>query len=161
MEKKIRTKIDDYTSEFKTHIKQLINTNEYSILDKDGKDITNKIIETIYDFHSLDLSKDDFQKRKRTKNSIPNYERCCALRLNGERCTRKKKEGEEFCGTHLKGKPYGVIEDSPAVEKIKIAIWIEEIAGIHQYVDEQGNIYDTSDILQSVKPPRIIGKKEK
>ena len=159
MEKKLRSKIDEYTLEFKKNIKSFINDNEHSIVDKNGQNITNSALEFIYDFHSLDLSKDDFQKRKRTKNTIPNYERCCALRLNGERCTRKKKEKEEFCGTHLKGKPYGIVEESQAVEKTKIAIWVEELGGIHQYVDEAGNIYATEDILQSVKQPRVIGKK--
>ncbi len=159
MEKKLRLKIDEYTLEFKKNIKTFINDNEHLIVDKNGKDITNTALEFIYDFHSLDLSKDDFQKRKRTKNVIPNYERCCALRLNGERCTRKKKDKDEFCGTHLKGKPYGIVEESQVVEKNKIAVWVEEIGGIHQYVDEIGNIYATEDILQSVKQPRVIGKK--
>ena len=159
MEKKLRLKIDDYTLDFKKNIKSFINDNEHTIVDKHGNNITNTALEFIYDFHSLDLTKDDFQKRKRTKNIIPNYERCCALRLNGERCTRKKKDKEEFCGTHLKGKPYGIVEESQVVEKTKIAIWVEEIGGIHQYVDEIGNIYATEDILQSVKQPRVIGKK--
>ena len=59
----------------------------------------------------------------------------------------------------LKGKPYGIIEETQAIEKNKIAIWVEDLGGIHQYVDESGNIYSTEDILQSVKQPRIIGKK--
>jgi hypothetical protein len=159
MEKKIRSKTNTYIVDFKNAIQKYIHENKYIIHDANGKDCTNTTLEYIFDFKSLDLSKDDFQKRKRTKNIIPNYERCCALRLNGDRCTRKKKEGEDFCGTHLKGKPYGIIEETQAVEKNKIAIWVEENGGIHQYVDEQGNIYATDDILQSVKHPRIIGKK--
>jgi hypothetical protein len=159
MEKKIRGKTNAYILDFKNAINTYIHDNKYTINDATGKDCTNTTLEFIYDFKGLDLSKDDFQKRKRTKNVIPNYERCCALRLNNERCTRKKKEGEEFCGTHLKGKPYGVIEETQAVEKNKVAIWVEELGGIHQYVDEEGNIYATDDILQSVKHPRIIGKK--
>lgn len=159
MEKKVRTKIDEYILGFKQNIKEIIDKNEFVILNKNGDDVTNTTVEMIYDFKQLDLTKDDFQKRKRTKNTIPNYERCCALRLNGDRCTRKKKDKEEFCGTHLKGKPYGIIEETQAVEKNKIAIWVEDIGGIHQYVDDNGNIYSTEDILQSVKQPRIIGKK--
>jgi hypothetical protein len=159
MEKKIRGKTNAYILDFKNAINTYIHDNKYTISDATGKNCTNTTLEFIYDFKALDLSKDDFQKRKRTKNVIPNYERCCALRLNSERCTRKKKDGEEFCGTHLKGKPYGVIEETQAVEKNKVAIWVEEIGGIHQYVDEEGNIYATDDILQSVKHPRIIGKK--
>ena len=157
MEKKLRTKIDEYMLDFKKNIQTLIN--EKSIIDKNGTDVKNQIIEQIYDFKSIEINKDDFQKRKRTKNIIPNYERCCALRLNGNRCTRKKKDKEEFCGTHLKGKPYGIIEETQAIEKVKIAIWVEDIGGIHQYIDAEGNIYSAEDIQQSVKQPIIIGKK--
>jgi hypothetical protein len=159
MEKKVRTKIDDYVLAFKQNIKDIIDKYECVILNKEGKDITNTTIEMIYDCKQLDLTKDDFQKRKRTKNIIPNYERCCALRLNGDRCTRKKKDKEEFCGTHLKGKPYGIIAETQAVEKNKIAVWVEDIGGIHQFIDNTGNIYSTEDILQSAKNPRIVGRK--
>ena len=95
MEKKVRSKIDDYILNFKKNIKDIIDKNDCVILNKEGKDITNTTIEMIYDFKQIDLTKDDFQKRKRTKNVIPNYERCCALRLNGDRCTRKKKDKED------------------------------------------------------------------
>ena len=82
MEKKVRTKIDEYILGFKQNIKDIIDKNEYTILNKQGADVTNTTIEMIYDFKQLDLTKDDFQKSKRTKNVIPNFERCCALRLN-------------------------------------------------------------------------------
>jgi len=65
----------------------------------------------IFDYETLVLDPDNFKKRKRIKNSIPNYERCCALRCDNDRCTRKKKKNEYFCGTHSKGTPYGTIED--------------------------------------------------
>ena len=48
-------------------------------------------------------------ERRRRKIVIESNERCCALRSNGSRCTRRKKDGnEKFCGTHIKGTPHGI-----------------------------------------------------
>ena len=157
MEQKIKQKIIDHTLEFKKNIQDWLTSNKAEIISKDGNK-TNNFLEHIYDFPTLELSKIDFQKRTRTKNNIPNYDRCCALRLNGERCTRKKREGIEYCGTHLKGVPYGIIEDKPSTETKKLDIWLEEINGINQYIDENGNVYSTEDINHSIKSPRIIYK---
>ena len=55
------------------------------------------------------LSKEDFQKRKRVKNVVPQFERCGAKRANGEQCTRRKKDDSCFCGTHVKGTPHGEV----------------------------------------------------
>jgi hypothetical protein len=159
MEKNIIAKINKNSSELKKNMIDWIKKNNVNISDDTGRDKTNEFIEHISDFPTIQLTKDDFKRRTRIKTVIPNYERCCALRLNGDRCTRKKKDKEEFCGTHLKGKPYGIIEETQALEKNKTAIWVEDIGGIHQYIDADGNIYSTEDILQSVKHPRIIGKK--
>lgn len=156
MEQKIKNKLVEYNLEFKKNIQEWLKTNQAEIISKDGIK-TNSFLEYIYDFPTLELSKIDFQKRTRTKNNIPNYERCCALRLNGERCTRKKRDGIEYCGTHLKGVPYGIIEEKTHESK-KLEIWLEEINGIHQYIDDIGNVYSTEDITHSVKCPRIISK---
>ena len=157
MEQKIKQKLADYTLEFKKNVQEWLKENNAEVVGKDGIK-TNSFLEHIYDFPTLELSKLDFQKRTRTKNNIPNYERCCALRLNGERCTRKKRDGNEYCGTHLKGVPYGIVEQKPFAESKRLDIWLEEINGINQYIDEDGNVYSTEDITQSVKSPRIINK---
>ena len=157
MEQKFKTKVSDYTCNLKKNIQEWFKTHDAEIIDKNGNK-TNAFIEYIYDFPPLDITKHDFQKRTRTKNNIPNYDRCCALRLNGEQCTRKKRVGIEYCGTHVKGVPYGIVENTPAIEMKRLDIWLEEINGIHQYIDDKGNIYATEDIVQSVKQPRIISK---
>ena len=158
MEQKLKQRVADYLVDYKQHIQEWIKKNNTEIMDNNGSNKTNAFLEYIYDFPPLEISKHDFQKRLRTKNNIPNYERCCALRLNGERCTRKKKDKSEFCGTHLKGIPYGSIEEKPATETIKVEVWLEEINGIHQYIDKNGLVYSTEDIHNSVKKPRIIAK---
>jgi hypothetical protein len=155
MEQKIKQRIQEYSSKYKNDINDWIKKNNIQIKNDQGEPYINNFLEFIYDYPTFELSKQDFQKRTRAKNNIPNYERCCALRLNGERCTRKKKN-ENFCGTHIKGIPYGSIEDKQNTTNVKIDIWLEEINGIYQYIDENKNVYSTEDINNSIKNPRII-----
>lgn len=155
MERSIKQKIDAFSMKFKHSMKEWLN--EHSVLDNQGNDKTRDLIQFIYDFETLVLEEDDFKKRKRIKIQIPNYERCCALRCNNERCTRKKKKECNYCGTHNKGTPYGTIEDISTLNKVtKISIWLEEINGIHQYIDENNNVYSTEDMNSGINPPRII-----
>ena len=44
----------------------------------------NELVQFIYDYPQLSFLPQDFQKRKRVKNIVPFFERCCALRANGE-----------------------------------------------------------------------------
>lgn len=155
MERSIKQKIDTFSLEFKNSMKEWLK--HHSILDKDGNDLKHEFIQYIFDYETLSLEQDDFKKRKRIKNQIPNYDRCCALRSNNERCTRKKKKDCNFCGTHNKGTPYGTIEDISKFSKVtKISIWLEEINGIHQYIDENNNVYSTEDMNSGINPPRVI-----
>ena len=60
----------------------------------------------------MELTQEDFVKRKRIKNSVPLYERCMALKSNGKQCTRRKKGNCKFCGTHIKGTQNGVVNNT-------------------------------------------------
>jgi hypothetical protein len=160
MEQKIKLRLKDYFIKYKDDIQKWITDNNIEIKNKNGEPCINTFLEFIYDYPHIEISKQDFQKRTRAKNNIPNYERCCALRLNGERCTRKKKNNE-FCGTHIKGIPYGSIQEKQQNADIKIDVWIEEINGIYQYIDAKGNVYSTEDITENIHNPRIICKYKK
>ena len=89
---------------------------------------------------------------------IPQYERCCANRANGEQCTRRKQIGLNFCGTHQKGTPHGIVsnEINENPEQKKIEIFIKEIKGIHYYLDNNKNVYKTEDILSNKFNPAVI-----
>ena len=50
----------------------------------------NHLIQYMNDFPCLS-SKEDFQKRKRVKNSVPDYNRCIALKCNGKDVAESKK----------------------------------------------------------------------
>ena len=154
MERKIIEKIQTHNENFKNSIKIWVEEN--NSMDFDCK---SDLLKFIYDFDGITLTKEDFVKRKRTKSSVPTYLRCNAKRACGEQCTRKKKEDSIFCGTHDKNRPHGVISDINTEQTMnKNYVWIQEINGIHYYIDDFSNIYKTEDILENKPNPKIIAK---
>ena len=119
----------------------------------------NSLMQYIYDYERLSLNKDDFLKRKRVKNVVPYFDRCCAIRASGEQCTRRKKEGCEYCGTHMKGTPHGLVENEENKQTTqKIEVWAQEILGIVYYIDKFGNVYQAEDIVNNKTNPKVIAK---
>lgn len=158
MEKRLNKKIETYVTSFKDGIRDKINQLEFSEAVK-----TNELVEFVYDYTRLSLMKDDLVKRKRIKNAIPQMNRCSAKRANNEQCTRRRKEGCEFCGTHTKGTPHGLAQacDSSVESTHKVEVIAEEIGGIVYYIDAFYNVYNTEDIMEGKQNPRIIAKYEK
>ena len=155
MEKRLTKKCDEHLSNFKDKIKLWFEENNAQV---EGDQTTNDFLNFIYDFNGLTLNKEDFLKRKRIKSMVPQYERCCANRANGEQCTRRHGLGANFCGTHQKGTPHGVInmEVNTAQEYTKIELSIKEIKGIHYYIDDDKNVYKPEDVLSNKINPAII-----
>jgi hypothetical protein len=160
MEKNIRNKIANYECEFKNNLKKWLLENDASIICGNTSDKTNDFIHHLSDFPRLELGAQDFQKRKRIKNNVPDYNRCIAMKCNGERCSRKQKhDGTQFCGTHIKGAPHGTFTSNQETNKKRqVNLRLQEINGISRYIDENKNIYCTQDIIDKVNPPKIIGK---
>ena len=157
MENRISRKVDHHITSFKEDIKKWFDQNNSDISGDSNK---NSFLQFIFDYDALSLSKDDFTRRKRIKNIVPLQIRCCAKRANGEQCTRRKKEGEEYCGTHIKGTPYGVAESEKNENTYikKKEIWVQEIKGIQYFIDNEYNIYLHEDILNNRHNPTIVGK---
>jgi hypothetical protein len=154
MEKRINKSIEGYIVSFKDNIKQKINE-----LQIDDKKKVNDLLEYIYDYKRLSLTKDDFVKRKRIQNSIPQSNRCNAKRANNEQCTRRRKDGSEYCGTHTKGTPNGFLQEDICDDcNKKLEVVAHEIDGIVYYIDEYKNVYRTEDILNEKINPQIIAK---
>lgn len=107
MEKRIGKRIEQHQLDFKNVIKSYLDKNGCKV-SNEKEDITSDFLKFVFDFENMTLSKDDFRKRKRIKNQVPQYERCTARRANGEQCTRRRKDGACLCGTHIKGTPHGV-----------------------------------------------------
>ena len=157
MEKRVQLKIDCYLNNFKEHLIEIIHDSD-SIPAPSKKNL----IHEIKTHPSLILTNEDFIKRKRVKNSVPYFERCIAKRADGEQCTRRRKDLEQFCGTHLKGAPHGTIENTSKESNItKITVWQQEIKGIIYYIDNNNNVYCTEDIYNNAENTKIIAKYEK
>tara|TARA_B100000902_G_scaffold261441_1_gene247742 strand:+ start:496 stop:1020 length:525 start_codon:yes stop_codon:yes gene_type:complete len=159
MERRLTTKVQNYQLDFKNAIKDWVDEQKATISSGDT-DKTSDFLKFVFDFTNLTLSKEDFRKRKRTKNQVPQYERCTARRANGEQCTRRKREGSCFCGTHIKGTPHGIIDSAEEETKktVKIEVWVQDIQGINYYIDAENNVYMPDDILSNSTAPRKIGK---
>ena len=112
-------------------------------------------------------------KIKRKRKIIPKDQCCLGRKQFGEQCTRRKKMGSEFCGSHMKSLPYGRIDDKKEfLCKVKgkrgrkkkktlledndeyIQTWIDSDLGDKYLIDKYNTVY--SNDLQS---PKIIGKK--
>ena len=90
---------------------------------------------------------------------VPVYERCCAKRASGEQCTRRKKDECQYCGTHSKGTPHGMMSDKEPVSTTrKVDVNAIDVKGIVYYLDNVGNVYDTEDVISNNNNPRVIAK---
>tara|TARA_X000000950_G_scaffold159369_2_gene195232 strand:+ start:29612 stop:30160 length:549 start_codon:yes stop_codon:yes gene_type:complete len=164
MERKLNNKLQLWCKKFKDDVigeiqKIYLNgQNDNDLSNEKNKQVLD-LIQMIYDYENIKINTNDLQKRKRVKNVVPLYERCHALRANLEQCTRKKRKGECFCGTHMKGCPHGTIENSKEIdenEKIQVSIWAQDIKGIIYYIDENNNVYEPNDIMKAIDNPRRI-----
>jgi hypothetical protein len=155
MEKRLNKKLELWITGFKDNIRE-----KASQIGISKNDQTNQLIQYIYDYDRLTFGKEDFQKRKRVKNVVPFFDRCCAKRASNEQCTRRKKDGIEYCGTHMKGTPHGIIdnqnESKPNTQKIEV--WAQDIQGIVYYIDKAFNVYQAEDIVINKLNPKIIAK---
>jgi len=156
MERRLNKKAETYISTFKDNIKE--KASQLGLL----KDLPqgNALVQYIYDYERLTFDKEDFQKRKRVKHFVPHFDRCIAKRASCEQCTRRKKEGHEYCGTHIKGTPHGVVDsqNETKVTTQKVEVWVQEIQGIVYYIDKNNNVYQAEDIMLNKTNPKIIAK---
>ena len=155
MERRLNKKFEDYITSFKNDIRDKINTIQFEETEK-----INELMGYVYDYERLVFKKEDISKRKRVKNTIPETNRCNARRANNEQCTRRKKEGCEYCGTHIKGTPHGLISELLHSSEMthKVEIIAQEIGGIVYYIDDRENVYNTEDVMNSKENPGIIAK---
>lgn len=171
MEDKINSKIINIVNDFKLFASNEI-TNSFGHLPTECE----HILDIIQKYEYVPLNGSDFQKRMRATNSIPLSNRCCAKLANNKQCTRRTKVGN-FCGTHQKGIPNGLIcedtiqeqpnnNDSVSSEKNneeskQVKVWKQDIRGILCYIDDNKNVYSSEDIMNNIKIPRVVAFWEK
>jgi hypothetical protein len=159
MERKLNIKVEQYLSSFKDSIRDKVTEMD---LQDTSKIKAENLLEFIYNYERLVIDKDDLTNRKRIKNVVPFFERCSSKRANNEQCSRRKKDGFDYCGTHIKGTPHGIMTmtngtpDEPTTQKLEV--WAQDIQGIVYYLDKNGNVYQTEDIVSNSVTPKIIAK---
>jgi hypothetical protein len=158
MEKKINTSVNNHFRTFKDKFKTLLMSDSFNVLTDDLK---SELLGFVYDYNSFEITKTILDKRKRVKNIVPLFNRCCAKRADNAQCTRRRKSDEQFCGTHAKSTPHGTVDDvviGQQNSKTKHNVWAQDIKGIVYYIDAEKNVYDPDDILKSTINPKIIAK---
>jgi len=161
MEKRINTKTRAYLQSFKEDVKNnvLLRFNDNNLSNEEK---IQCVLQHLYDYQPLEFKKEDFQKRKRIKNIVPFYDRCCALRANKQQCTRRRKNGEKFCGTHIKGIPHGELTEVQQKKTHNLkTVFAQEIKGIVYWIDDENNVYDNQDVYNNKDNPKIIAKYKK
>ena len=158
MQKKINTRVNEHFRDFKDKFKNLLMSEQFSVLNDEQK---STLLGFVYDYDVFEIKKEMLEKRKRVKNIVPLFNRCCAKRADNKQCTRRRKPDELFCGTHSKSTPHGTVDDvdqETKDSKTKHQVWAQDIKGIIYYIDKNQNVYDPQDILKSKVNPRIIAK---
>lgn len=154
MEKHINELICDYITKFKEQVMQ--RAIDQKLDDHDG---CRKLVQFIVDYEPLVLTHDDFiANRTRSKTIVPIYDRCIAKRSCQSQCSRRRKPGSDFCGTHIKGVTFGVCSKDDEPPEKRVEIWQQDFQGIIYYIDGHNNVYDTSEVLFGVPFPKIIAK---
>jgi len=193
MERKISLNVASYISKFKEDIKmkmfQLQLLDETTLHDEkllndkieeklDQTDSLNQnmcyiLLQYIYDYDNFEITKDLLEKKNRKIKQINYNNRCCALKMDGNRCSRSKRDNSDYCGTHNKiniqhtqaiQTPQSQIQealpqcDTSAVDNDKIELKMIEVEGIVHYIDSENNIYRMEDILSKNTNPAKIGR---
>ena len=191
MERRVNKRINEYFSGFKQNVKseiiKIIEKNKANQSEDSSSNCDKELrslLQYVCDYEKCELTTTDFEKRKRSKNNVPIHEQCIAKKADGSQCTRRKRDGSHFCGTHIKGTPHGFIEEGSVTESTntnvgsnkvnivannvvsmnktkKVEIWLEDINGIMHYIDNNFNVYDNEDIKRGAANPKVIYKYEK
>lgn len=92
-----------------------INANLIQNTSEQVKDKCKKLLQAIADGEDIsfeylnDKYKHIFEQEtsKKSKIVISEEERCNASVQNKTRCSRRKKKGKEYCGSHVSSRPFG------------------------------------------------------
>lgn len=145
MDKFYYKQVDQFVETFKKEVKKNFVENSETEF--------NKFVDNYDSFKIV--------SKVKQKSTVPMALRCVAKRLNCDQCTRRRNKISAFCGTHFKSRPFGVFDvvvlaDEDIVHLI--SVFTQEIRGITYHLDENLNVYDTGDILNDVRDPKILAK---
>jgi hypothetical protein len=158
MEARITLKTSETINELKTRVMNIINSSQF-----DSNSDICELRQYVSQFSDNIFEKPDFAKHVRIKSVVPSNNQCLAKKATLDQCTRRRKNGFSYCGTHTKGRPHGTMNldvqnNIVPNTHVKVTIIAKEINGIMFYLDDYGNVYLTEDICNNVRNPSIIAK---
>lgn len=151
---------------------KIIKEEVIGLLGKVGRDygIAN---EEIISKYIEDVSKIGVKMgiKRRNRRSLPKDLQCLGRKIDGQQCTRSRRNGEEFCLSHMKRLPHGRIDDPTYSNKEKgkrgrkkkevtynddeyLCVHLELIKGRQYLVDENDNVFS-----YNLEAPKYLGKK--
>lgn len=110
--------------------------------------------------------------KRRNRRSLPKDLQCLGRKIDGQQCTRSRRNGEEFCLSHMKRLPHGRIDDPTFAGKEKgkrgrkkkevvyneeeyLCVHLELIRGVQYLLDENDNVF-----TYNLEAPKFLGKRE-
>jgi len=107
--------------------------------------------------------------KKRVKPPVTQENRCMAKLSNCGQCSRQRLKEGQLCGSHNKVQPYGLVSLCPKVlakhakeqNMLSHEVFAVEIQGLVFYIDHEGNVFRTEDVLNDIPNPGIIAKYNK
>ena len=162
-------KIGDITPIIPNDLFKVINIEFKSILEKVCDD--NKL-----DFHDIlhkyndDITKigSKFGVKKRNRRVLATELQCMGRKLDGEQCTRGKKDGTDYCKSHQNKLPYGRIDEPFKGKEIckrgrkKKNKQNEYIVTHHDIIDGKNYLVDENNFVYSfnINQPEFLGIKK-
>ena len=137
---------------FSSQLKKILTeiSNDYSI---DKNKLLTKYIST-NSLNNISI------KKKKKKNKLEPNCLCMARKQDGNQCTRRRKDNNEYCGKHIKNRRFGRIDEhSYNIDKLAendnyIMTWVEVFDGEEYLVDSNNVVYS-----RDISSPKIVGKK--
>ena len=137
----------------------------------DEKQILELILPNKLYFNELANNLVSKKKKKTNRRILPKHERCLGRKNDLTQCTRKRKDGHEFCGSHIKNLPNGKVGDNGDCFKIIKAkrgrkpknVYNSEnksgILGTKKYIHENLYLVDSKNVVYAYREnlPVILG----
>lgn len=98
-------------------------------------------------------------RKKRKKKPVPNGCQCLARKQDGFQCSRRKRDDVNFCGKHIKNRPYGRIDDFKIGTKMLGKQDSEKYVQVKETtIEDTKYLLDKNNILFNPDSYKIIGK---
>jgi hypothetical protein len=145
--------------ELKRSILDIINCEQY---DDDLNIVSLRHIVSMYEPKEQSQGSSSLKTGRPRVPVLPS-EQCGAKKSSGLQCTRRRKNAEKYCGTHMKGCPHGDISNNvneTAKTRYTVNVWMQVIDEIPFYIDDNLNVYQADDIISNKVNPKVIAKYE-